>query len=109
MDVNIIFTGTISAALRKRNPTCKSNTNRNTSDMHAHTAACEKAETITTSAENAFKDVGTTIPSNNNNNNNNNNGNEVAGESAKSSAVAVKEGEKGEKTYDAVVDLLGGQ
>jgi len=73
--------------------------------MHAHTAACEKAETITTSAENAFKDVGTTIPSNNNNNN----GNEVAGESAKSSAVAVKEGEKGEKTYDAVVDLLGGQ
>jgi predicted amino acid dehydrogenase len=107
MDVNIIFTGTISAALRKRNPTCKSNTNRNTSDMHAHTAACEKAETTTTSAENVSKDVDTTIPSNNNN------GNEIAGESVKSGAVAVKEGEReavGEpKKYDAVVDLLGGQ
>jgi hypothetical protein len=72
--------------------------------MHAHTAACEKAETTTTSAENAFKDVGTTIPSNNNNN-----GNEIAGESVKSGAVAVKEDEKEEKKYDAVVDLLGGQ
>jgi hypothetical protein len=77
--------------------------------MHAHTAACEKAETTTTtSAENASKDVGTTIPSNNNN------GNEIAGESVKSGAgVAVEGGGKeavGEpKKYDAVVDLLGGQ
>jgi hypothetical protein len=63
--------------------------------MHAHTAACEKGDATTTSA-----DATTFTPSNN--------GKEIAGEEVESGAVAV-EGGKEEKKYDAVVDLLGGQ
>jgi co-chaperonin GroES (HSP10) len=63
--------------------------------MHAYTAACEKGEATTTSAG------GTTLPLVNN-------GKEIAGEKVESGAGAV-EGEKEEKKYDVVVDLLGGQ
>jgi hypothetical protein len=63
--------------------------------MHAHTAACEKGDAITTSPGGA-----TLTP--------NNNGKEIAAEKVESGAVAV-EGGKVEKKYDLVMDLLGGQ